>query len=308
MKRLSLVTGLALLVGLAVGRRRCAEPLDLRGRVVLISGASSGIGRAAAHAFAAQGAAVALLARRTDALAAVEAELAPYAVETLVVPADVTIDAEVERAVSAVQARFGRIDVLVNNAGLSYGGRLEELDPARLRALGEVNLYGPLRLARAVIPLMMRQGTRAGDFAGHIVNVSSVAGVLLAPGMSVYGGTRRGIIAFSTALRRELDGTGIRVSTVLPTFTNTPMADRVGEDALRAAGAMWPLHRFDEPETAAAAIVDAVRANRRTIRLGKLQYALGDFSERLTPGVMDLYWRVVIDTAGYIEAVRRLGA
>ncbi len=139
---------------------------------------------------------------------------------------------------SAVQARFGRIDVLVNNAGLSYGGRLEELDPARLRALGAVNLYGPLRLARAVIPLMMRKGGRAGEFAGHIVNVSSVAGVLLAPGMSVYGATRRGIIAFSTALRRELRGTGIRVSTVLPAFTNTPMADRVGEDALARAGAI----------------------------------------------------------------------
>ena len=167
---------------------------------------------------------------------------------------------------------------------------------------------GPLGLTHHVLPVLLRQGKDADGFGGHIVNVSSVAGAIFSPGMAAYAGTRRGIIAFSSSLRRELAGTGIRVSVVLPTFTRTPMADRVPEAALRDAGALWPLHGFDEPARPALAVLDAVRFNLRRVRLGGLQYRLGAFGEDVTPALMDFYWRIRIDTAAYIEAMRGLGA
>jgi NAD(P)-dependent dehydrogenase (short-subunit alcohol dehydrogenase family) len=287
-------------------RRR--EPVDLRGKVVIITGASSGIGRAAAHAFATAGAHVVLAARRADMLRNLAHELAVYGVRALAVPTDVRRDEDLHRLVSATLDAFGRIDVLVNNAGLSYGGPLPELPPDRVRALLEVNLYGPLRLAQLVLPVMLRQEADASGLAGHIVNVSSMAGQIPAPGMTVYAATRIGLTRFSDALRREVDRTGVRVSSVFPTWTRTPMADGVPESGLRASRTLLPAERFDEPEVPAAAIVDAVRFNRRAVPLGGLQMRAGYLGRRLAPGLVDLWWRLVVDIPAYIEAVRGLGA
>src|SRR5262245_30736039 len=151
-----------LLLGMAallLRSRRRAQPFSLTRQVVVITGASSGIGRAAAHAFAQAGASVALVARRPEALAAVEAELGCYGVETLVVPADVTRSEELERLVEKVLGTFGRIDVLVNNAGISRGGSFITLEPDDLRQLLLTNVYGPLRLTQLVLPCMLRRGS-----------------------------------------------------------------------------------------------------------------------------------------------------
>ncbi len=287
-------------------RRR--KPVNLRGKVVIITGASSGIGRAAAHAFAAEGAWLVLAARRADVLDEVRAELAVYDVPVLAVPTDVSRDDDLRRLVDETRRVCGRIDVLVNNAGLSYGGPLAELPPARVRALLAVNLYGPMRLTQMVLPVMLRQGPDRQGWAGHIVHVTSLAGQLPAPGMAVYAATRIGLTRFGDALRRELDGTGVRVSAVFPTWTRTPMADRVSEAQMRASRTLLSAEGFDEPEVPAAAIVDAVRRNRREVVLGGLQMRVGYILERLLPGLMDWYWRLIADAPMFIEAVRGLGA
>ncbi len=282
--------------------RRRQAPLDLADSVVLITGASSGIGRAAAHAFAAQGARVVLVARREAVLRAVQEELAIYAAPTLVVPADVTRDADLEALVGAVLAAWGRIDVLVNNAGLSYGGPLEEMDPARIRALAGVNLYGPLNLTRLVLPVMLRQG------GGHIVNVSSVAGLIGAPGMAAYTATRRGLARFSDALRRETAGTGVHVSTVYPSWTATPILGELDVQQLYDSRVLNGWDGIDSPDIPAMAIVDAVRSRRRVVILGGGWMRAGALVERVAPAALDLFWRAVVDIPAYLAAVRRLGA
>jgi short-subunit dehydrogenase len=156
-------------------------------------------------------------------------------------------------------------------------------------------------LTQAILPVMLRQG------AGHIVNVSSMAGGIAPPGMAAYAATRHGLIVFSDALRRELDGTGIYVSTVLPTWTRTPMIRDVAERAMRRSGAMRYGEIFDEAEVPAAAIVDAVRTRRREIQLGGRQMRGGYIGERLAGPLIDLYIRTMVDVPGFIEAVRGLG-
>ncbi len=303
MKRRLLIPGAALAGGALLWRGlHGPEPVPLRDRVVILTGASSGIGRAAAHAFAAEGARLALAARRGEALLSLAEELEDYGSPALAVPTDVRRDEDLAALVRRTLAAFGRLDVLVNNAGLSYGGPLPEQPPAQIRALLETNLYGPLRLTQMVLPVMLGQG------AGHIVNVSSMAGQIAPPGMAAYAATRRALTFFSDALRRELDGTGIHVSTVLPTWTRTPMVQRLAEQALRGAGALPAGERVDMPEVPATAIVDAVRYRRRTVALGGPWMRSGYLSERLAPWLVDLYFRLGVDVAAFMAVARGLGA
>ncbi len=286
---------------LALVRSR-PQPLSLWGKVVVVTGASSGIGRAAARLFAAEGARVVLVARRADALAKTQYDLAQFGAPSLVVSADVTQDADLQRIVAETLHAFGRIDVLVNNAGLSYGGALHTINPQRIRDLIAVNLIGPIRLTQAVLPAMLAQGS------GHIVNVSSMAGQVAAPGMAAYAATRRGLVAFGDALRRELAETGIGVSSVLPSFTRTAMTADVSEVGLRTSGGLLPLEQFDVPEVPARAIVDAVRFRRRDVVMGGPQIRCGYVWERIAPQLVDVWWRLFVDVPAWIEAVRDLGA
>lgn len=274
---------------------------DLTGKVVIITGASSGIGRAAAHAFAREGACVVLVARRAERLRAVADQLAEMGAAAWVMPADVTCDHDLEALVEHALGACGRIDILVNNAGLAFGGGHHALEPARLRRLVDTNVYGPLRLAQLVLPVMLRQGS------GHIVNVSSMGGVIAPPGQAAYAATRTALISFSRALQRETAGTGVRVSVVMPTFVNTPMTRGVSEAAVKASGALASIERFDPPLAPAAAIVNAVRFDRREVLMGGLQLRLGAAVERIAPRLVDWFWRARVDTPAYIETVSRLG-
>ena len=184
--------------------------LILTDKVVLITGASTGIGRALAFAFARRGARVALVARNEERLEAVRREIEPYSADVLVVPADLTDEAQLESAFQRTLEHFGRIDVLVNNAGLSMGGPLADLDPARMERMLRLNLWAAVRLTQLVLP-----GMRARR-SGYIMNIGSGAARVACP-------TRRHMSPRSTGwpvsrmrLRRELGGSGVRVTLVNP--------------------------------------------------------------------------------------------
>src|SRR3990170_6341207 len=176
------------------------------GRVVIVTGASGGIGEATARAFAASGDRVVLTARRAERLERLAAELPG----SLAVPADLTRSPDIARIVADTVSAFGRIDVLVNNAGLGRYDWLERLPEDDIRNEILVNLLAPVLLTKAVLPLMQAQRR------GVIINLGSVGGRIGAPTLSIYNTTKFGLDGFSEALRREVGPQGIRVCVVYP--------------------------------------------------------------------------------------------
>ncbi len=191
----------------------------LVGKVALVTGASSGIGAATAKALAREGVRVALLARREERLEEVADEIRRLPSHALVCPADVTHSAAVRAAVERVLGQWKRIDILVNNAGRGLAAPLEATTPEELRALMEVNVVGVLTLTQAVLPGMLQHAS------GHIINISSVAGRRGISLRSAYNATKFALVGLSEALRMELSGTGVHVSTVYPIYTKTEFHD-----------------------------------------------------------------------------------
>ncbi|MGY2893077.1 SDR family NAD(P)-dependent oxidoreductase [Deinococcus sp. UYEF24] len=193
---------------------RPTPTLPERRTVVLLTGASSGIGEATARHLAGLGYALVLTARRAELLGRLANELDPGGTHILTVAADVSDQQSRERLVQAALERFGRIDVLINNAGISIAKGHWWDDPDPLRVLG-VNLLAPIELTRLVLPAMLERGS------GNVVNIGSVAGRVATHGM--YSASKFGLRGFSLSLRRELLPTGIGVSMVSPGFIRTPM-------------------------------------------------------------------------------------
>src|SRR3954465_14316508 len=177
------------------------------GRVALVTGASSGIGEAAARALVEAGFNVYGTSRR--AVAGEERNAGTF------LPLDVTDDESVAGAVREVLGRSGRIDVLVNNAGLGIAGAAEESSTEQARALFDTNLFGSIRMARAVLPQMRKQGS------GRIINLSSVLGVVPAPFGALYAATKHAIEGYSESLDHEVREQGVRVLLVEPAYTRT---------------------------------------------------------------------------------------
>jgi NAD(P)-dependent dehydrogenase (short-subunit alcohol dehydrogenase family) len=184
----------------------------LNGKVALVTGASSGIGRAAARALEAEGAVVYATARRPERLADLEAE----GLRTLAL--DVTDEGSMA-AVRAVEAEHGAVDVLVNNAGYMQSGALEEVGLNAVRDEFEVNVFGLLRMSQLVLPAMRERG------AGRIVNVGSVGGLFTAPGAGAYHMSKYAVEALSDALRYEVKSFGVAVVLVQPTGVRTPFVE-----------------------------------------------------------------------------------
>src|SRR5262245_59361823 len=256
---------------------------SFRGKVVLVTGASSGIGRAIALAFAAAGARVALVARRRPVLEEVAELVRAQGSEGVVVPADVTDRAEVQRCFASVRDHFGRVDVVVNNAGVLIPAHVLDLDPTELDAMLRVNLFGALFVMQEAVRQMRAQ------CGGSIVNVASLAG---RRGISPIGGycaTKFALVGLTEALREELHGKPVHVALVEPGVVETPMVENVTQDEEFLD--FWPTALNMPPSWVVWAIFAAAR-----FRLTELSVppGAGTFEKlaALAPGVSDalLHW------------------
>ncbi len=224
--------------------------MDINGAVVLVTGASSGIGEATARAASQAGARVVLIARREDRIRQLAAELG----EAVAVRCDVTDSEQVAAAVDAATSTFGQINVLVNNAGQGLQAGIEEIGPEDFRALLDLNLVAPLVTMQAVIPAMRKQG------AGSIINVSSGTTFSAFPGSGAYASSKAGLNKLSAVARVELASAGIVVSTLYPFITDTEFveslrAGKVAVSRLVSSGAL----QAHPPELVAEAILDMVK-------------------------------------------------
>ncbi len=236
--------------------------MQLAGRRVLITGASRGIGEALAHRFAGAGATVALVARNADALAKLAADLGGTAH-----PADLTDPTVVRSLIGRIEEEAGPIDVLVNNAGIDLATAFTAYTAEDVEAIYRINLLTPVELARQVIPGMLSRG------AGHIVNVSSMAGCAVFPGIVAYSSTKAGLTHFTAGLRADLKGTPVGTTVVELGPIPTDMLDHV-EDYKPTADSFRRFYRLqllvDTPrDKVAHDVVEAVIKGRKYVRLPK---------------------------------------
>jgi NADP-dependent 3-hydroxy acid dehydrogenase YdfG len=197
-----------------------ASQHNVHGKVVAVTGASSGIGQACARAAAAAGAAVSLAARRAERIEALAAGIEAAGGRAIAVPTDVGDEGQARAFIDRTVTELGRLDALVNNAGVMLLGPIEGADTAEWRRMIEANVYGVLYCTRAALPVMRVQGS------GDIVNVSSVAGRFARAGSGVYNLTKFGVGAFSESLRQEVAPQGIRVSLVEPGAVATELIEQ----------------------------------------------------------------------------------
>lgn len=196
----------------------------LGGTVALVTGASSGIGEATARELAGLGAAVALVARRKDRLAALAAEIRAAGGTALPLVADVTDRSQAQAAVQRVVDELGRLDVLINSAGVMLLGPVADAPVEEWERMVQVNLLGLLYCAKAALPHLLQAAEGEPRRASDLVNISSVAGRQVRLGSGVYNATKHGVGAFSESLRQEVTGRHLRVSLIEPGAVNTELA------------------------------------------------------------------------------------
>jgi NAD(P)-dependent dehydrogenase (short-subunit alcohol dehydrogenase family) len=196
-------------------------------RAALVTGGSSGIGLAIARALGEDGYGVTISARRPQKLEAAASELAGEGLEIHNVAAQMTEEAEIEALVAAHRERFGRLDVLANNAGVGIGEAMESITAKKLDIQIGANLRGLILTTREALPMLRETG--AEHRKALIVNTASIAGKRGQGWLSVYSATKAGVIGFSQATQRECDGQGIQVTALCPGFVDTPMTEYVRE-------------------------------------------------------------------------------
>lgn len=248
---------------------------ELKGKRVLITGASSGIGRDLAVQLAAAGAELVIAARRKEKLAELESEINTAGGVALVSVADVTMDEDRQQLLAQCQNQLGGLDILINNAGVGAMGRFDEADPQRLRQVFEVNFFALAELTREALPML-----KNGDDA-LIVNISSVLGHRGAPLKSEYSASKFAVHGFSDAIRAELAGDGVEVLLVSPSTTDSEFFDAAIEDDTKKD---WKKRGAMSPEAVAAKTIRAMRKRRHEIILtfgGRILVWL----DRMIPGL-----------------------
>jgi NADP-dependent 3-hydroxy acid dehydrogenase YdfG len=211
----------------------------LNGTVALITGASSGIGEATALELAELGAAVALVARRAERLESLAAKIGESGGRALVLPADITDEGQAREVVERTVAELGRLDTLVNNAGVMLLGPVVGGDVQEWRRMVDINLLGLLFCTHAALPHLLRAAEDGPRRVADIVNVSSVAGRRARSGSAVYNLTKHGVVAFSEALRQEVTNRHVRVSLLEPGAVATELANHVNPQVREQMMQRW---------------------------------------------------------------------
>ncbi len=258
----------------------CEALMDFSGKVVWITGASSGIGAALARALGSRGARVVLSARRADALEAVRASCSRPETH-YVAPLDLAASGTFADLARHVLDTVGPIDMLVNNGGISQRGSVVETDLSVVRRIMEVNFFGTVALTQAVLPSMLARRT------GHIVVVSSLMGKFATPRRSTYAASKHALHGFFDALRAEVWEAGIRVTVVCPGYVRTD----ISRHALTAVGT--PYARMDPgqergmpPEACAERILRAVQKGKHEVLIGGKETG-GAYLKRFFPGLLN---------------------
>jgi short-subunit dehydrogenase len=238
--------------------------MTLRGKSIVITGASSGIGRATALEMARRGANVVLAARRADRLEQVAAECRAFGVETRIIVTDVTKEADCRRLIETA----GDVDVLVNNAGFAIFSTVVDADPGDVRGMIETNYLGAFHCTRAVLPQMLARRS------GTIVNVSSITGLMGFSRMSAYCASKFALTGFTEALRAEVIGKGVQVALVCPGTTDTEFFVKAERGKMPGASRLM---LAVGPDRVARAVCDAAEDGRY---------------RRILPGLAAIYMRL----------------
>ena len=252
----------------------------------IITGASSGIGRATALAFARKGTAVVVAARRAEKLAELADACRRLGADALAVPTDVSREADVRALVDACVDRFGRLDVMVNNAGYGLHGRICETTTEQMRRIFDTNYFGVFFGCRAVAPVMIAQGS------GHIFNVSSVIGKRGSPFNGAYSATKFAVCGLTDALRVEMLDYNVRVTAVCPGTTDTPFFDSGQGPGTHRRTGLSRLAGMMSPEAVARRIAATVGKNTPELVFsagGKLLTVIATLCPRLADRMMKVY-------------------
>ena len=255
--------------------------MDIKNKVVIVTGASSGIGEATARAFARAGAKVVLAARRVDKLQTLAQEINSMntGAQTLVIQADLSKLEDIQAMVAQTIEKFKRIDILVNNAGFGRLDWLENLDPIKdIQAQIDLNVLGVIQTTRQVLPVMMEQRS------GSIINMCSMAGLVATPTYTVYAASKHAVHGFSEALRREVKPWGIDVSLIYPGGVVTEFTQHAG--IKRKTNARTPKSMLLTAEQVANAVVKLVKRPRRMLIIPWL-WSVTVFMNRFLPGLVD---------------------
>lgn len=262
---------------------------QIKDKVVWITGASSGIGEAMAHAFAKKGAILVLTARREEELLRVSNDLSLPDDKVMILPMDVTQYADAPISAEKIIERFGRIDIMVQNAGISQRSKVAETDLAVYQKLMDVNFFSGVAITKAVLPYMQKQKS------GHFVVTSSVAGKIGTPQRSGYNAAKHAVQGFYDALRAEVYNDNIEVTIACPGYILTD----ISLNALDAQGNKF--NKMDEnqangisAEECASQIVRAVENNTKEVIIAGLKETAGVYLKRFLPGLL---YKMVIKNA-----------
>lgn len=254
--------------------------MSITGRVVWITGASSGIGAAMAYAFAGMGAKLVLSARKTERLQEVKARC-PYPDRHLILPLDLDDSSAFPEKVQSVLDAMGRIDILINNGGISQRSPAAETSLETVRRIMETNFFGTVALTKAVLPSMLKTSS------GHIVVISSLAGKFGTPLRSTYSASKHALQGFFDSLRAELSGKGIRVLIVCPGFIRT----NISINALCADGSCHGVMDDAQaaglaPELCAEKIIQAIEKGKDEVLIGGKEL-IGVYLKRFVPSIFN---------------------
>lgn len=276
--------------------------VQLKGKVVLLTGGSRGIGPIIAEAFAKRGAHIALVARSESGLNDVATQLSNLGIKIFVFPVDIGQSSQREQLITTVLNQFGTVDVLVNNAGLEMEGAYTKLLWPAIHETIEVNLIAPMALTHLILPEMLKKK------AGYIVNIASIAAKSGSPYAATYSGTKAGLAEWTRALRLELAGTGVHFSTIFPGYiTEVGMFARFGMKSPWTVGSCTPsqvaeavIHSIEKGRS--EKIINS-RPLRYSFMLNELSPTIGDWLMRIS-GVIDFQRKKVSKLTEKIHKVK----